>query len=128
MYKFDAEHMVYALKRIFSNNRLADLTYMHSMASCNSLFPFLLIVLSFVFSTTKGQTVCTYNNKGYAECEFMFWLNWTACDGRDCPLGKEKRLKGICCSHNSLEPSTVIKYICKRNCNFTDSDFEETSM
>lgn len=101
---------------------------MHSMASCNSLFPFLLIVLSFVCSTTKGQSLCTYNNKGYAECELMFWLNWTACDGRDCPLGKEKRLKGICCSHNSLEPSTVIKSNCKRNCNFTDSDFEETSM
>lgn len=62
---------------------------MHSMASCNSLYPFLLIVLSFVCITTKGQSACAYNNKGYAECEFMFWLNWTACDGRDFPLEKE---------------------------------------
>lgn len=76
---------------------------------------------------TPRQLGCVYRQQNYSECALMLYTKWTPCNGTDCPLGLQRRIKGICCPSSVIESIAMIKTICKRNCNLSDSDFYELS-
>lgn len=76
---------------------------------------------------TTWQLGCTYKHKNYSACALMIYAKWTPCNDTDCQLGLQKRYKGICCPSNINEPIAIVKTLCKRNCNLSDSDFYEPS-
>lgn len=43
------------------------------------------------------QLGCVYRQQNYSAYALMLYTKWTPCNGTDCPLGLQKRLKGICC-------------------------------
>lgn len=97
-----------------------------------TLFLQIFAVISCIFvrriQVQNTPYTCIYQKKNFSECAFMFWDEWKICNGVGCPLGKERRLKGVCCSIQANETMASVINVCKRNCNFTDSDFEELSM
>lgn len=76
---------------------------------------------------THWQIGCQYRHQNYSACAVMIYTKWTPCNGTDCPLGLQRRLKGICCPSSGNESIAMVKTICKRNCNLSDSDFYELS-
>lgn len=92
----------------------------------------LAIVITFVgllkIKSIDGAVGCTHNHKNYTACTIMMYFDPTPCNGTDCEVGFQKRDKGICCPR-AFENETVdmIKAACKKNCNFSDSDFYDLS-
>lgn len=76
----------------------------------------------------NGAVGCEYNHKNYTACTVMIYLAPTPCNGNDCPQGFQKSDKGICCPKTSEnETIDMTKAVCKKNCNFSDSDFYDLS-
>lgn len=71
---------------------------------------------------------CVYRQQNYSACALMLYTKWTPCNGTDCPLGLQKRLKGICCPFSADgRIVAMVKIACKINCNLSDSDLYEVS-
>lgn len=69
---------------------------------------------------------CTHKGVNYTECDLMFWTSWSVCNGASgCPMGKQQRLKGVCCPKVGNITLEETKENCKNDCNLTDADFQE---
>lgn len=69
---------------------------------------------------TTRLLVCEYKHKNYLECALMLYTKWTSCNGTCCPLGLQRRLKGICCPFSADERTVaMVKTACKINCNLS---------
>jgi hypothetical protein len=91
-----------------------------------------LLAYIFIFLENENSRVvclkgCTYQNVNYTECDLMFWTSWTVCDGSSCPRGEQQRKKGVCCPNPGNVTNDIIFKMCKRDCNMTDDDFQETA-
>lgn len=94
---------------------------------CWKLVYCLILLLEMRCMKTTWQSGCEYRHQNYSACALLIYTKWTPCNGTDCPLGLQRRLKGICCPLNGSETVAMIKSVCKRNCNLSDSDFYELS-
>lgn len=94
---------------------------------CWNLMYCLILLWEMRCIKTTWQLGCTYKHINYSACAIMIYTKWTPCNGTNCPLGLQWRSKGICCPSNGNETVAMIKNVCKRNCNLSDSDFYELS-
>lgn len=95
------------------------------MGRVDFLLLLIFAILFLVVHNSDGSGSCEYKHVNYTECEFMLWTKWTPCDGKVCPLGKQKRDKGVCCPSTGNRTNAEVKESCKQNCNLTDADFYE---
>lgn len=98
------------------------------MRNLNILLSFFLYlsILNVVLITRATGRVCEFKNQTFQECDVMFYINWTICDGRNCPYGQQTRDKGICCFKDNIRPGYTLIDWCGLKCNLTDDDFKET--
>lgn len=118
--------------KVFKNSILIYFfNYMRIMRFCNLKCWTLIFILIFSWELrcvkTTWQPSCHYRHKNYSACALMIYSKWTPCNGTDCPLGLQRRYKGICCPYSEIESIVMTKTACKRNCNLSDSDFYELS-
>lgn len=71
------------------------------------------------------QLFCEFRHQNYSACALMIYTKWTPCNGTDCPLGLQRRFKGICCPYSGNKTVAMAKNECKKNCNLSYSDFYE---
>lgn len=118
--------------KVFKNSILIYFfNYMRIMRFCNLKCWTLIFILIFSWELrcvkTTWQPSCHYRHKNYSACALLIYSKWTPCNGTDCPLGLQRRYKGICCPYSEIESIIMTKTACKRNCNLSDSDFYELS-
>lgn len=118
--------------KVFKNSILIYFfNYMRIMRFCNLKCWTLIFILIFSWELrcvkTTWQPSCHYRHKNYSACALMIYSKWTPCNGTDCPLGLQRRYKGICCPYSEIESIVMTKTARKRNCNLSDSDFYELS-
>jgi hypothetical protein len=89
------------------------------------LYATVSVLYSTILSHANDDRICNYDNKTFTECSVMFVKNWTACDGKGCPIGHLQRLKGICCVSLENDTENSLKERCEYRCNLTDEDFRE---